>query len=108
MRFDKFKHKKVAAERVERLFDLAKENFKEDPKLANRYVALARKMAMKYKLSLPSSLKRRFCKHCGSYWLPGVTVMVRTQRGKVVYSCKVCKKVSRIGYQREKKARRSK
>ena len=61
---------RIAKERIEVLFKEAKGAFKEDPKLANRYVKLARKIAMKYKVRIRPELKRRFCKHCYCYLVP--------------------------------------
>ncbi len=102
------KIKQIALERIQTLFNEAEKVFKKDPKLANRYVFLARKISMKAKARIPSRLKRRFCKHCYSYLMPGVNVRVRTQRGKVVYYCLNCKKYMRFPYIREQKARRRK
>lgn len=104
---DKGKLRKIAFQRVDKLFHLARSVFREEPALAKRYVALARKIAMKYKLKLPSAVKKQFCKYCGSYWMPGASVRVRTQRGKVVYFCISCKKFSRFGYQKEKASKRA-
>lgn len=92
--------KKIALERVEALISRAKEVFKEDKALANRYVTLARKIAMKVRLRIPSHLKRNFCKHCYKFLMPGVNCRVRTQRGKVVYYCLECKKFMRFPYKK--------
>jgi len=93
----------IAKERIEKLFEQAKEMFKEDPLLSNRYVELARKIAMKHKVRFPRELKRRFCKHCYVYLVPSVNCRVRTREGKVVYSCFNCKKYMRFPYLKEKK-----
>ena len=92
------KHKEIAKERIKILFEQAKSAFKEDPKLSNRYVNLARKLAMKYKVRIPKELKRKFCKHCYSYLRPPYNARVRLQKGKVVISCYNCKKFMRIPY----------
>ncbi len=89
---------KIAKERIQVLFKQAKDMFKEDPKLSDRYVYLARKIAMKYKVKIPSKLKRRFCKHCYNFLVPSVNCRVRAQRGKVVYYCLSCKKFTRLPY----------
>ena len=101
------KQKEIALDRIKDLFKEAKKVFKKDPKLANRYVKLAREMSMKYKVKIPSQLKRRFCKHCYSYLMPSVNARVRTREGKVVYYCLECKKYMRFPYLRERKAKRS-
>ena len=89
---------KIARERIQVLFEQAKEMFKEDPMLSDRYVYLARKIAMKYKVKIPSRLKRKFCKHCYKFLVPSVNCRVRAQRGKVVYYCLSCKKFTRFPY----------
>ena len=99
MRKHKFKsveHKTIALERITILFEQARENFKLDPKLSNRYVKLARKISMKYKVKIPSEFKRQFCKHCYSFFMPSVTCRIRTKPGKLIYYCLKCKKFTRI------------
>jgi len=105
-RRDKAKEKDVAKQRIKTLFEQAALRWKEDVGLANRYVTLARKIAMKYKVRIPPTLKRRFCKHCYAYFVPGFTCRVRTKEGKVVYTCFSCKKFTKIPYVREQKAKR--
>ena len=45
-----------------KLFKQAELRFKKQPELSNRYIELARKIAMKYKVKIPRELKRKFCK----------------------------------------------
>jgi len=85
----------VAKDRIKKLFDEAAAIFKKEPKLADRYVHLARKIAMKFKIKLTSSQKRKFCKHCYKY-LNSKNSRVRTRDGKVIISCFECKKFTRI------------
>jgi ribonuclease P protein subunit RPR2 len=87
---------KIAVERIKKLFQQAEEIFNKDPNLANKYVKLARKIAMKVTLSFPRELKRRFCKHCYYYLRPGVNCRVRTKDKKAVYYCLNCKKYMRF------------
>lgn len=89
---------RIAKERISILFDEAKKMFSEDPKLSNRYVQLARKIAMKYKVTMPSPLKRRICSRCLHYLVPGKNLKVRTSKGNMVYHCLDCKNVMRYGY----------
>jgi len=99
----KRKHKKKSAEqqsiakqRIKQLFEQADEIYPN--KLANRYVELARKIAMKCKVKIPSMLKRKFCKHCYCYLRPGDNARVRLSNGKLIYSCFQCKKFTRLPY----------
>jgi len=95
--------KKLAGERVTTLFTEAEKAFPEDPALANRYVELARKVAMKVRLRLSSAIKKRFCKHCYCFLVPGKNCRVRTRRGILVYYCRQCKKYMRFPYKPKKK-----
>ncbi len=90
--------KKLALEQITALFHQAALRFKEDRKLSNKYVASARKLSMKYKVKIPHELKRRMCKHCHKYLVPGVNLRVRTKNGKVVYYCLECKRFMRFEY----------
>ena len=98
----KSEQKKIAKERVKILFQQAEEVFSKNKSLANRYVTLARKVAMKVKLRMPVELKRKFCKHCYKFLMPGVNARVRTRDGKVIISCLECKKFTRIPVRKKK------
>jgi len=92
----KQKAKKLAKAEILELFREAKNLHAESPAKANKCVAKARKLAMKHKLAMPRELKRRFCKHCYSYLVPGTNVRIRTQKSRVVYACLKCKKFTRF------------
>ena len=102
------KNKVIAKERIAVLFKQAKSVFRKEKKLANRYVKLARELAMKFKIRIAPNLKRQYCKHCYSYLMPSVNARIRTRNGKVVYYCLECKKYMRFPYLRERKAKRAK
>jgi len=87
---------RIAKERIEELFKQADNMFDTDQDLANRYVALARKIAMKFKVRIPGQLKRRFCRHCYKYLKPGINLRIRTRKKTVVYYCLECKKFMRF------------
>jgi len=93
-------HTAIAKERIAELFEQAGRAFKEDKKLANRYVELARKISMKYKARIPSELKKRFCKNCHSYLVPSVNCRVRVSKGKLIYYCLECKHFMRLQYKK--------
>ncbi len=76
----------------------AKEVFGEKPDLANKYAKKARRIALKYKVSLPLKYKRSICKSCHAFLVPGKNLRVRTHNGHMVYYCLNCKKFMRIGY----------
>lgn len=65
-------------------------------KSANDYVRKARKLGMKVNLTLPREIKRKFCKHCHSYLMPGNNCRVRMHKSRVIYYCFNCKKYMRF------------
>lgn len=84
----KAKVKGIAEKRIKRLFEIAKEEASKRPKLAKRYVSLARELARKAQVQIPRQLKRSFCKKCNAPFTP--RSRVRTSKGFVVYSCFSC------------------
>lgn len=91
----------IAGERIERLFELAEKRVKEERKeLADRYVELARDIGMKYNVSIPTELRKRFCDNCHSYLKPGMNCRVRinSRKSTVNYTCGECGHVNRHGF----------
>ena len=89
------KVQKIAKERIKLMFELAKDNFKIDSELSDKYVRIARRIAMKHKIRLGSSLKKRFCKHCHKYLMPSVNCRVRLHKHRLIYYCTSCKHYTR-------------
>jgi len=85
------KQLKIAKARINFLFKSAKEEFKKDSKASDKYVKMARRIAMKHKIRLPSSLKKKFCKNCHSYLVPGVNCRVRIHKHRIIYYCFGCR-----------------
>ncbi|MBU2561243.1 MAG: ribonuclease P [Nanoarchaeota archaeon] len=83
---------KIAKQHIESLLEQAKEVAAENTALANRYVTLARKVAMKFRIRLPPEQKRLFCPHCYRFMLPGKNLRVRVHEHRVIYYCLDCKK----------------
>jgi len=85
--------KRLAMQRIQTLFRLAKETIHEDPSLAQRYVKIARKIAMSAKIRFPAEYRREICRHCKSFILPGVNCRVRLKQRRephVVITCLIC------------------
>lgn len=94
----KKQQQKLALNEIIDILEKAKEVFDEKPELAHKYAKKARRIALKYKLKLPLKFKRRICKNCHSFLVPGKNLRVRTRKGNMVYYCLNCKKFMRIGY----------
>lgn len=87
--------KMVAKERIGVLFTRAQDAFPEHPERSNRYVALARRIAMRQRVHIDREFRRRFCHHCYAFLVPGRNMRVRVHRGNVVVTCGICNKKMR-------------
>ena len=96
----KKQQQKLALAEIIAILSKAADVFGTKPELAHKYAKKSRRIALKYKLKLPSSLKRRICKNCFSFLVPGKNLRARTTRGHVTYYCLECKKFMRFGYRK--------
>jgi ribonuclease P protein subunit RPR2 len=87
--------KEIAKKRTDFLFELAKESFKTEDSLSDKYVKLARRIAMKYRIRVDSKLKKRFCKNCYKYLVPGKNSRIRIHKSRIITYCNFCKHYSR-------------
>ncbi|MFH1445609.1 MAG: ribonuclease P protein component 4 [Nanoarchaeota archaeon] len=100
--------KKIVKERIEKLFKQAENQFQEHPERSHRYVEMARKISMRYNTSIPKTLKRKFCKKCYKFLVPGKNSRTRTssKQQAVIVNCLECGKVTRYPYRKEKQAKK--
>ena len=92
--------KLIAKERIETLFKEA--SMTNDQTLRNRYVELARKLVQKANIRMPREFKRKYCKHCYSYF-NSKNSRVRTTKHKMISTlCFECKKRTRFPYLKKK------
>ena len=91
--------KVIAVERIRRLFEMADYMFHINPELSNRYVELARKIAMRCRVRIPRDLRRRFCHNCYRFLVPGVNCRVRIAKRRephIAITCFECGSVMRL------------
>jgi ribonuclease P protein subunit RPR2 len=103
---NKAEAQKIARERIEILFNEANSAAEEgNLQRANRYVFLARKLAMKYNVKLTREQRRKFCHFCYKWLQPGknVTIKLNPKLQAVEYVCKECGHINRYPYIKEKK-----
>ena len=93
------KKNELVLERMNWLLELAEKNIKTHLERTKRYVSLARKLSLRYKVDIPEKFKKRICKVCNTMWIPGFNVKVKiNKRTKAVeYLCK-CGSLRRFGY----------
>ena len=87
----KSQQERIAKKRINLLFQLAKEHFKEDSNLSDKYIKIARRIAMKHKIRLSSQIKKSFCKNCHKYLVPGVNSRIRLHKHRLIYYCMACR-----------------
>ena len=87
--------KKIARERIEILFEQARLACGAHPERSNRYVEIARRIAMRQRIRIYRESRRQYCHHCYSFLVPGKNMRVRVHRGNVVVSCHSCNKKTR-------------
>jgi ribonuclease P protein subunit RPR2 len=88
----------MAEQRIERLFSLAEKVFSTRPELADRYVDIARRISMRHRVGIPGQYKKRICKQCGSYLMPGQNSRTRLDGKNIVITCKNCEAIKRYPY----------
>ncbi len=89
---DKGLERRIATERIEILFGLAKEQAGKRGGLSKRYVSLMRKMSSHYKVSIPKEMKLAICKSCNDIIVPGIngTVRLASTPKRILYICSRC------------------
>jgi ribonuclease P protein subunit RPR2 len=87
--------KRLANERIAVLFQRAGEFFPEHPLWSDRCVTLARKIAMRQRVGLDREHRRKICRHCYKFLVPGVNMRVRIRNRMVVVTCLECHRQSR-------------
>ena len=91
--------KKIALERIEILLTRADGIYSEEPRLAQRYGDLARRIAMKARIRMPEKWRIRFCSNCKKFLYPGITTHVRIKSrtsSRVIYYCNICEKGKKV------------
>ncbi|MCK4635040.1 MAG: ribonuclease P [Candidatus Aenigmarchaeota archaeon] len=96
--------KRIARERISILLKLAEREVSAHKERSKRYVELARKIGMRYKVRLPKKYKRKICKSCNAYLKPGVNCTVRLvpKERCVVWRCVECGRERRYPYAKRK------
>jgi ribonuclease P protein subunit RPR2 len=96
---------KIARERIAILLKQAEDAAEKHPERSKRYVALAKKMGMRYNVKPERGAKLKFCRSCSALLRPGVNCRIRALKDKqsIAVTCLACGHVSRYPYIREKR-----
>ena len=89
---------KIAKERIEILFKLAKKELEKHPKRSIKYIKLARKIGMRYNIRLSKERKSSFCKYCNILLYTGKTAEEIKSKfsGFKTIKCLNCDKIKKI------------
>lgn len=91
--------RRIAKERMEILLEKAIQIHEKEPKLAQRYVELARRIGMKARVRIPRKYRRLICRSCKQFIHPGCTLRVRVKSGGVkhiTFTCLRCGQIVRV------------
>lgn len=91
--------KQIARRRIQILFQQAQRVYHDNPSLSNRYVAIARKIAMAVRMPIPLEYKRQICKKCKILLVQGDNCRVRIRPKRephMVITCLSCGNKTRI------------
>ena len=95
---------KIPEERIRTLFKQAESTYPTDPQRAQRYIDLARKIGTRNRTHLPRDLRRRVCRNCKAYLVPGANSRTRIRQRRephVAITCLSCGHVTRIPLRRK-------
>ena len=93
---NKSKMKLIAESRINILLNEAEKNYSEHPERSHRYSEMAYKLKLKYNIKLSSELKRRLCKKCRKFMVPGKTCRIRIHNSRLIYTCLECNSIRRF------------
>lgn len=93
-RRNKGEERDLAVGRIRRLFRLAEEA-QRSGQPSTRYVRLARRIAMRYQVSLPREIRRRVCRGCDGLLTPGRSARHRVAQGRISVTCLACGTIKR-------------
>jgi len=87
----------IAKERIDRLLELAKEEFNKNPGRSRDYIKLARKIGMRYNVRLKKEQKQSFCKKCNQLLIPKKTSIVEidSKKKSKIIKCLNCGNIYR-------------
>lgn len=97
--------KQIVGQRIQILFQQAKRVYHDNPNLSNRYVAIARKIAMAARMPIPQEYKRQICKKCKILLVQGENCRVRIRPKRephMVITCLSCGNKTRIPIKKKK------
>ena len=91
--------RRIAQQRIEILYNKAKETYGTDPALSRRYIQLLRRIAQRTRTKLPTHVRRGICRGCGNILIPGLNSHTRLRQRREPHAattCHLCGRIHRI------------
>jgi ribonuclease P protein subunit RPR2 len=82
--------KYIAQQRIDILYNRAKETYATDPALSHRYVQLLRRIAQRTRTKLPTHIRRNICRGCGTILIQGVNSHTRIRQRREPHLATTC------------------
>ncbi|MBS3061254.1 MAG: ribonuclease P [Candidatus Diapherotrites archaeon] len=80
----------LATERIERLFQLASEEFSYNPHYSHEWTKLALRIGTRNRVRMPDQLKTAYCKKCRSFLVEGKNKATTVQKNWIMIECQEC------------------
>ncbi len=90
---ERAKLRDLVIQRIERALDFSFEIYNNYPEYAVKAVKQAQRLAQKARVRIPTRLRRKFCRKCGTPFVGSSTFSVRVRQNRathVVIRCKSC------------------
>ena len=96
--------RKIAAERIDILYDAAVRAFPRDKDLSRGYIKLLEEIGRHYKVRIPKEMAAVICKSCTLPLIAGQNLEIRVLAGqkRKIYRCKICKDTNSLGFELKK------
>jgi len=91
--------RRIAKQRIQILYEKAKETYTTDPTLSLRYTQLIRRIAQRTRTKLPTHIRRGICRGCGTILIPGANSHTRIRQRREPHTattCHTCGHIHRI------------
>ena len=92
--------RKIAAERIEVLYEAAVRTYPKDKDLSKGYIKMLEEIGRHYKVKIPSEIAAHICKECSLPLIEGVNSQTRViaKEKRIIYRCVGCKSTNSLAF----------
>jgi ribonuclease P protein subunit RPR2 len=91
--------RKIAKQRIDTLYRIAKETVHTEPERAKRYIQLMRRIAQRTRTHLPLEVRRGICRKCDTVLIQGYNSHTRLKQKRephIAVTCQNCGNITRL------------